>query len=114
MTSEHDEQVGFVQWFRDRFPGVLIIAIPNGGRRDMATAKRLKAEGVVAGVPDLFVPEWLLWIEMKRAKGGRVSADQRALAARLEGMGHRVIIGHGANDASRKVIEFRVGGAGSL
>ena len=113
MISEHDEQVGFVQWFRARFPGVLIIAIPNGGRRDIATARRLKAEGVVAGVPDLFVPEWMLWIEMKRAKGGRVSTEQKALARRLESIGYRVIIGHGASDASRKVIEFRVGGGGS-
>ena len=114
MISEHDEQVGFVQWFRARFPGVLIIAIPNGGKRDPATARRLKAEGVIAGVPDLFVPEWSLWIEMKRAKGGRVSAEQRNIIRCLELLGHHVIIGHGAADASRNVIEYRVSGAGSI
>lgn len=113
MISEHDEQVGFVNWFRARFPDVLIMAIPNGGRRDIATAKRLRNEGVVAGIPDLYVPEWGLWIEMKRSKGGRVSADQEKIIGKLRKLGHTVIIGHGAKDASRQIIEFRIGGAGS-
>lgn len=33
-----------------------IFAIPNGGYRDKATAGKLKAEGVRAGVLDLFLP----------------------------------------------------------
>ena len=108
VTSEHDEQVGFVLWFRARFPGVLILAVPNGGKRHPGTARKLKAEGVVPGVPDLFVPEWSLWVEMKRAKGGRLSPDQRQVIAYLEGIGHSVIIGHGAEDASRQLIEWRM------
>ena len=108
VTSEHDEQVGFVIWFRSRFPGVLILAVPNGGKRHPGTARKLKAEGVVPGVPDLFVPEWSLWVEMKRAKGGRLSPDQREVIAYLESIGHGVIIGHGAEDASRQLIEWRM------
>lgn len=34
----------------------LIHAIPNGGARDAVTGARLKAEGVLSGVPDVFVP----------------------------------------------------------
>jgi hypothetical protein len=34
-------------------------------------------EGVSPGVPDLFIPDWLLWVEMKREKGGRVSPEQK-------------------------------------
>jgi hypothetical protein len=34
----------------------MLFAIPNGGKRDAVTAARLKAEGVKAGVPDLFFP----------------------------------------------------------
>ena len=108
VTNEHDEQAGFVIWFRSRFPGVLIFAIPNGGFRHPGTARKLKAEGVVPGVPDLFVPEWSLWVEMKRAKGGRLSPDQRHVIAYLEGIGHHVIVGHGAEDASRQLIEWRM------
>jgi len=108
VTSEHDEQAGFVIWFRSRFPGVLILAVPNGGKRHPGTARKLKAEGVVPGVPDLFVPEWSLWVEMKRSKGGRLSPDQRQVIAYLEGIGHSVIVGHGAEDASRQLIEWRM------
>lgn len=34
----------------------LLFAVPNGGFRSKATAGKLKAEGVKAGVPDLFLP----------------------------------------------------------
>lgn len=34
----------------------MIFAIPNGGQRHPAVAAKLKAEGVRAGVPDLFLP----------------------------------------------------------
>jgi hypothetical protein len=103
--SEHEEQVGFVNWFECKFPGVRIFAIPNGGHRAVSVGKQLKAEGVRAGVPDLFVPEWRLWIEMKRAHGGRLSEDQKDWIAYLEGIGDTVIVGLGATDASRKVMD---------
>lgn len=104
--SETHEQEGLVNWFRTKFPTVLIYAIPNGGVRSLSTAKRLKAEGVVAGMPDLHIPQWNLWIEMKRVSGGRVSPDQKRIIAELESIGHAVIIGYGATDASRKVMEW--------
>jgi hypothetical protein len=106
FRSEHDEQAGFVAWFRAQFPGVLIFAVPNGGRRAISEAKRLRDEGVVPGVPDLCVPAWGLWIEMKRARGGRLSSEQRGVIAYLERIGHTVIVGCGARDASAQVIEF--------
>ena len=34
----------------------LLHAIPNGGKRDKVTAAKLKAEGVKAGIPDIFLP----------------------------------------------------------
>jgi hypothetical protein len=55
-------------------------------------------------VPDLFVPEWQLWIEMKRAKGGTVSAVQKDWHAYLDEIGQRVIIGYGFEDARAKVM----------
>lgn len=49
-----------------------IHAIPNGGARDIRTAKKLKAEGVKSGVWDIFWPYRSkgyngLYIEMKRS-----------------------------------------------
>lgn len=106
LPSEHDEQAGFVQWFRAKWPRVLIFAIPNGGKRNISTAKKLKLEGVVPGVPDLFIPAWGIWIEMKRQKGGRTSSDQDDMISYLESIGHRVIVGYGATDASDKLLSL--------
>jgi hypothetical protein len=85
--AEHRLQRDCVLWFRLRHPrlALRLFAIPNGGRRDAVTGARLKAEGVVAGVADLFlaVPRGGcggLFVEMKAA-GGRLSAAQRAWSA---------------------------------
>ena len=107
--TEHQEQVGFINWFRLKFPHVFIYAIPNGEKRHISVAKRLKAEGVVKGVPDLHVPEWSLWIEMKRAKGGRLSSEQKEVIDTLQGIGHKVMVAKGAADASQQVLDFLKG-----
>lgn len=106
VPTEHEEQREFVSWFRRTHPGVRIFAIPNGGRRGMAEAARLKVEGVSAGVPDLHVPAWNLWVEMKRTKGGRVDAPQADWHAYLRDIGHVVIVGKGAEDAKEQVDRF--------
>ena len=106
LPSEHSEQVGLINWFRGRFPGVLIFAIPNGEKRALSVAKRLKAEGVTRGVPDLYVPAWNLWIEMKRKSGGRLSPEQKQIITYLQSLGHTVIVGKGAEDASAQILQF--------
>lgn len=103
--SEHEEQVLFVQWFRRQFPSTLIFAIPNGGVRSKVVAAKMKAEGVVAGVPDLYVPEWRLWIEMKRQHGGRLSQPQRDILRYLAEF-DTTIVAQGFEDAKRQVREF--------
>ena len=104
--SEHHEQAVTVQWFRRAWPGVVIFAIPNGGVRDIRTATRLKIEGVTAGVPDLFVPAWRLWIEMKRTKNGSVSAEQKCFIKYLESVNYAVIVAKGADDAKLQISAF--------
>ena len=104
--SESDEQIGFIAWWDASFPAVRIFHVPNGGHRQISVAKRLKDEGVRPGVPDLFAPAWLLWIEMKRTRGGRLSADQKDWIEYLQSIGHTVIVARGARDASAQVIAF--------
>lgn len=96
VRNEHAEQVALMAWARlheHRMPGLaLLFAIPNGGRRDAVTGARLKAEGVRAGVPDLFLPVARrgfhgLFIELK-APGGGASPEQRGWIARLRQAGY--------------------------
>jgi len=70
-----------------------MIAIPNGGARNAVTGARLKAEGVTAGAPDLFLfkpngEHCGLAIEMK-TRTGRQSTEQKAFQARLEESGYQ-------------------------
>jgi hypothetical protein len=105
--SEHVEQRNFVAWFRQAHRGVRIFAIPNGGQRSLSVAGRLKAEGVVAGVPDLYVPEWRLWVEMKRSTGGRLSKTQIDWIDYLTTVcGDDVVVGAGFDDAREKILEI--------
>ena len=106
IPSEHFEQVALVTWWRVQFPRVRILAIPNGGDRSLLVAKKLKAEGVQPGVPDLFVPAWNLWIEMKRQKLGVVSPEQNDWRDYLLAVGHSYIIGKGFEDVRTQVLEF--------
>ena len=106
IPSEHAEQVGFVRWWRNKFPQLIIFSIPNGGRRAMSVAKKLKEEGLTPGVPDLYCPRLKLWIEMKRTKGGKLSTEQEKMIAYLLKIGDNVIVGLGATDASTKVLKF--------
>jgi hypothetical protein len=111
IPTEHEEQRELVKWFRQSFDGVRIFAIPNGGARTITTAAKLKVEGVSAGVPDLYVPEWKLWIEMKRVKGGVVDKAQKDWHDYLTAIGDRVIVCRGADEAKRMietVIDFNI------
>lgn len=107
IPTEHEEQRTFVQWFRRKFPDVRIMAIPNGGARSPSVACRLKAEGVSRGVPDLFIPAWKMFIEMKRIKGGVVSEDQSSWKEYLESCGYRVAICAGCEEAQGEVNEWQ-------
>ena len=56
--TESQEQKSLFKWWRvysRHAPHLVMYHIPNGGRRDAITGARLKAEGVVAGVPDIFL-----------------------------------------------------------
>jgi VRR-NUC domain len=88
--KESTLQQSCVTWFRYSFPkySLLLFAIPNGGARTLRTGAILKREGVIPGIPDLFlaVPKLHyggLWIEMKAGKG-KLSPLQKDMIKRLE------------------------------
>ena len=88
--------------------GIPWFHVPNGGARCAAEGGKLKAQGVKSGVPDNFIVEPPpngppgcpgAVIELKRKKGGAVSADQEKWLATLEQQGWRVKVCHGAEEA---------------
>jgi len=106
IPTEDYEQMMLVQWFRRTYPEVRIFSVPNGGYRHPAVAAKMKATGVAKGVPDLFVPAWGLWIEMKRQKGGVVSAEQKDWMNYLQSVNYVCIVGKGAEAAKAAISDF--------
>ena len=109
---EHLEQVALFRWagYQQRaHPELaLLFAIPNGGMRSKATAAKLKAEGVKAGVPDICLPvargEYHgLWIEMKAGRN-KPTAPQVKWHVKLSQQGYRVAVCY-SWEAARDVIE---------
>ena len=104
-TTEHEIQVACVNYFRLRYPKGLIYAIPNGGQRNVIVASKLKAEGVLSGVPDLHIPIAKkgfhgLYIELKNGKAGKVSDNQKTIMEKLQIEGYRC-------EVCRSLGEFR-------
>lgn len=77
-------------------------AIPNGGKRDVITAARLKAEGVIPGAPDLgFVlpPRGTAaFLEIKADKG-RQSVSQEFVEKQISKLGGRYAVAHSVDEA---------------
>ncbi len=87
-----------------------IYAIPNGDKRAISVAKRLKAEGVKPGVPDLhcFVakpPYHSLYIEMK-TEVGDLSPEQKEVIPMLRAEGHKVVVCRSAEQAKIELFKY--------
>lgn len=55
--SHHELQASFCEYIDLVYPNILKWATPNGGARNAMTARMLTLEGVLAGVPDMFIAE---------------------------------------------------------
>lgn len=105
IPSEHEEQKDLVN--RCKQENIFIFAIPNGVylKKDFAQLNKLKAEGLVKGIPDLFVPKYKLFIEMKRRQGGVVSKEQLECHERLRNYGYTVVVAKGAAEAWKIIVD---------
>ena len=132
VPLEHQEQANLMKWafdFKRQIPELeLLFAIPNQGA---ARLKNLQTEGVMRGVPDLFlaVPReeyvqdqktgvWFrptrhgLFIELKRVKGGKVSPEQYVWMEKLTNQGYKCVVARGFEAAKQEILEYlgRAGG----
>lgn len=115
VPTEEEEQIALICWAGIAVATIpelaLLYAIPNGGHRNKATAGRLKACGVKAGVPDLHLPVargiyHSLYIELKRRKGGSVSPEQRRWIRSLAGQGHCACVCAGWDAARDAILNY--------
>jgi len=115
LATEHHEQVTLMSWVDHNLRAIPelnnLFAIPNGGHRHVVTAQRMKAEGVKAGVPDLFLAYPSggyagLFVEMKRRMGGRLSPVQQEWRERLSKSGYLVAVCLGWEQAKKQIIEY--------
>lgn len=108
---ESDEQIALFKWLRLAFPKLIAFHCPNGGKRSLRTAVRLKKEGVLAGVPDIVIakrcgPYAGMYIELKRRKGGELSKGQREIIAGLREEGYFVVVARGWDEARDGVLKY--------
>ncbi len=94
MKGEAQLQSECVRWFRLQYPNLLLFAIPNGGSRNVIEAANLKKQGVMAGIPDLFLafPRAAahgLFIEMKFGKN-KLTPNQKEVFILLQNQGYSI------------------------
>ena len=115
LPTESEEQMMLFLWagyMRCDIPELrLMYHIPNEGKRSMATGGRMRAEGLKKGVPDICLPvargpHHALYIELKRAKGGRVSEEQKAWIDDLAAEGNLACVCHGWDDARKVILRY--------
>lgn len=107
--SESQEQQWLMQWAmtqRYAMPELKrLYHIPNEGMRTKTTGRRMVAEGLKKGVPDLCLPVARcgyhgLYIELKRRKTGKTSAEQTEWIEGLRSEKYMAIVCHGWQSAA--------------
>ena len=109
IQTEHNAQITLCDYL-DRH-GLLYFSIPNAGKRGYKSSSGMKAEGLKAGVPDLFICEPRkvyhgLFIEMKRDAKSRVSEEQKRWIKDLNNKGYRAEVCRGIDAAITAVNEY--------
>ena len=116
-VSEHLVQAALFDWAQRAavtYPELeLLFAIPNGGHRHLSVAKKLKKEGVRAGVPDIFLPVARspyhgLFIEMKFKKNGPTKG-QRLWLTNLSIQGYCCTLQRDWEEASQFIVSYLKG-----
>ncbi len=118
VRTESQEQQELIKWWAlvcgtHKIPERLLMAFPLQGARTKQNGARLKAEGMRAGTPDLFlaVPRGKyhgLWVEMKTAKGV-LSDAQKLMLADLDVQHYAAFACYSFDQASELIVKYLSG-----
>ena len=120
IHSESKEQKAVIKWARDMqryFPALTWLHSSQAGVKMSATQARIaKAEGMLSGISDLFLPypnkEYAgLYIEMKKPKTatsakGVLSQNQKDFLEYANKVGYKAIVAYGATEAISYLKEY--------
>ena len=116
-ASESEEQQALFEWAALKSGNFselsLMFHIPNEGKRSKSYGGRLKAEGLKAGVPDIFLPVARgnyhgLFIEMKSNKG-KVLESQLCWLEQLRTQGFKTVVCYGWVEAAAVIEKYLQG-----
>lgn len=110
--EEHKLQVSMINWFRLQHPSMRhnLFAVPNGSRRDAITGRKLKEEGVLAGVSDLIFLKsnrhyGALLIETKTKKGTQRDS-QKEWESKITADGYKYVIVRSLNEFIEVITDY--------
>lgn len=118
VPTESQEQQRLFQWARmqeGKYPELsLLYHIPNEGKRSRANGRRMVAEGLKKGVPDICLPvarggSHGLYIELKRTKDWKITKEQESWMRELMEQGYEVGLCIGWEKAAEMIRNYLLG-----
>lgn len=115
VPTESQEQQRLFQWARmeqGKYPELaLLYHIPNEGKRSRTTGRRMVAEGLKKGVPDLCLPvarggSHGLYIELKRTRDWKITQAQEEWMRDLMEQGYQVALCIGWEKAAEIIRDY--------
>ena len=110
IMTEHQIQSEYFKiltWNESKYPDLrFVFACPNGGKRSIGVAVKMKREGVKRGVPDIYIPFVMQygiryspgkWLETK-TDIGKQSKEQKEYQKFLEGEGYEYALCRSVNE----------------
>jgi hypothetical protein len=112
VPTEKEDAKKLIQWaYTQPLIRDLIIHIPNEGKRTAWEGRSLALMGLRAGVSDFFLPLPRgrfhgAWLELKRAKGGRLSDVQQDWINKMLKLDYAAYVAYGFDDAVKMLEEY--------
>ena len=105
IPSEFVEHTEFIAQMRKKHPHIIPVYIHNGGSRTPREKIDQMRLGLYPGASDIFFPQLLTWVEMKKTKNYEQSESQKKFETMVIESGYKYILGIGCDDAMKKIEE---------